>query len=205
MDVKELIAEHGACFYLVAFAWTFLEGETIVLLAGFAAAQGLLSPALLLLATWFGSFTGDQCYFWIGRFGGSWLLRRYPAWRRSVAVPLAWVERHSTGFILSFRFVYGIRNLSSFACGLSAIGWRRFLGLNFLAALLWAASFIAVGYFLGHAFKAVLGDIARSVGLVMLGALLTFALAMRLLGRWQKRRRGAPLRGAEPALPPSSP
>ena len=203
MDVKQLIAAHGAYFYLIAFAWTFLEGETIVLLAGFAAAQGLLNPMLLLIASWLGSFSGDQCYFWIGRFGGLRLLRRYPSWRRGVAVPLAWVERHSTGFILSFRFVYGVRNLSSFACGLSAIDWRRFLGLNLLAALLWASSFIAAGYFLGHAFKAVLGDIVRSVGLVMLGALVTFALAMRLVRRWQKRRQGAAPHGVEIVLPPS--
>jgi membrane protein DedA with SNARE-associated domain len=202
MDIKQLVVEHGPYFYLIAFAWTFLEGETIVLLAGFAAAQGLLSAPLLLLAAWLGSFSGDQCYFWVGRLAGSRLLRRFPLWRRGVAVPLSWVERHSTGFILSFRFIYGVRNLSSFACGLSAIDWRRFLGLNLLAALLWAASFIAVGYFLGNAFKAVLGDIARSVGLVMLGALISFALAMRLVGRWQRRRRTAQ---APPAAAPPAP
>ena len=55
MDISQLIAEHGACFYLIAFVWTFLEGETFVLFAGFAAAQGLLNPILLLLATLFGS------------------------------------------------------------------------------------------------------------------------------------------------------
>src|SRR5215467_5360120 len=56
MDISQLIAEHGAFFYLIAFVWTFLEGETFVLFAAFAAAQGLLNPALLLAATWLGSF-----------------------------------------------------------------------------------------------------------------------------------------------------
>ena len=36
MDISQLIADHGACFYLIAFIWTFLEGETFVLFAGFA-------------------------------------------------------------------------------------------------------------------------------------------------------------------------
>jgi len=54
--------------------------------------------------------------------------------------------------------------------GMSAVRWQRFLCLNFLAAGLWAASFVAAGYFLGHAFRAVLGHLVRSFSLVMLGS-----------------------------------
>ena len=38
MDISQLIAENGGFFYLIAFLWTFLEGETFVLFAAFAAA-----------------------------------------------------------------------------------------------------------------------------------------------------------------------
>ena len=58
MDLHQLIAEYGAYTYLGAFVWTFLEGETIILFAGFAAAQGLIDPWLLLSAAWLGSFSG---------------------------------------------------------------------------------------------------------------------------------------------------
>ena len=63
MDLNQLIAQNGACFYLIIFVWTFLEGETVVLFAGFAAAQGLVDPVLLLIAAWLGSIalaTGDD-------------------------------------------------------------------------------------------------------------------------------------------------
>src|SRR5215831_10143826 len=101
MDISQLIAEHGAYFYLIAFVWTFLEGETFVLFAGFAAAQGLLNPALLLTATW------------LGRYFGLRLLNRFPKWRYGVESALYWLERYNAGFILSFRFIYGVRNFSS--------------------------------------------------------------------------------------------
>ena len=175
MEINRLIAEHGAWFYLIAFIWTFLEGETVVLFAGFAAAQGMLNPFLLLVATGLGSFAGDQSCFWLGRHFGVRLLDRFPRWRFGVEAALRWLERYNTGFILSFRFIYGVRNFSSFAMGMSAIRGKRFLALNFLAAALWAASFIAVGYFLGHAFRAVLGDIARSFSLAMLGVFVAIA------------------------------
>src|SRR4030088_1079399 len=179
MDINQLIANNGACFYVIAFIWTFLEGETVILFAGFAAAQGLIDPLLLLTAAWLGSFAGGQWFF------------------------LHWLERYDTGFILSFRFIYGVRNFSSFALGLSAVKWERFLRLNFLAAGVWAATFVAVGFFLGHAFRAVLGDIARSFGLVMLGVFIAVWVGIWLLHRTQRRRR--PLQvpaGAKVVTPP---
>src|ERR1700704_185318 len=116
-DPWRLIADYGTYFYLIAIVWTFFEGETVILIAGFAAAQGLLEPFLLLFAAWLGSFPGDQCYFWVGRHYGVQLLDRYPRWRRGVDAALSWLERYDAGFILSFRFVYGVRNVSSFALG----------------------------------------------------------------------------------------
>lgn len=203
IDINELIAQNGACLYSVIFFWTFLEGETIVIFAGFAVAQGLVDPLLLLGAAWFGSFAGDQLYFWIARNFGVRLLERFPRWRHGVDGALRWLERYDAGFILSFRFIYGVRNFSSFALGLSAVRWERFLRLNFAAAGLWAASFIAIGYFLGHAFNAVLGDLARSFSLVMLGVFVAIGFGMWLLHRLQRRRqllRVPP--GADVVLPP---
>jgi membrane protein DedA with SNARE-associated domain len=203
MDINRLIAEHGAWFYLIAFMWTFLEGETVVLFAGFAAAQGMLDPFLLLAATALGSFAGDQSCFWVGRHFGSRLLDRFPRWRFGVEAALRWLERYNTGFILSFRFIYGVRNFSSFAMGMSAIRGKRFLALNFLAATLWAASFIAVGYFLGHAFRAVLGDLAHSFSLAMLGVFIAIACGVGFVHRFQRRRQLRVPPGIKIAAPPS--
>lgn len=205
MDINQLIAHNGACFYVVAFVWTFLEGETIILFAGFAAAQGLVDPWFLLIAAWLGSFSGDQSYFWLGRRFGVRLLERFPRWRHGVDAALHWLERYDTGFILSFRFIYGVRNFSSFALGLSAVRWERFLRLNFLAAGLWAAVFVAVGYFLGHAFRAVLGDVARSFSLAMLGVFVILAGGMWLLHRIQRRRaENNPPRSGSAVAPPAA-
>jgi membrane protein DedA with SNARE-associated domain len=203
MNINQLIADHGSWFYLIAFVWTFLEGETVVLCAGFAAAQGLVDPFLLTAAAWLGSFAGDQCYFWLARHYGTPLLDRYPRWHHGVDKALHWLERYDTGFILSFRFIYGVRNFSSFALGLSHVHWRRFLKWNFVAAGLWAVSFVATGYFLGHAWRTMLGDVARSFSLAMLVAFVAVAVGIGLVHRWQRRRRVAIPPGVKVALPPS--
>jgi membrane protein DedA with SNARE-associated domain len=197
MDIQQFILEHGAWSYLVAFVWTFFEGETVVLIAGFAAAQGLLSAPLLLVAAWLGSFAGDQCYFWIGRHFGLRLMARHPGWRMRVDSALGWLKRYDTGFILSFRFIYGVRNFSSFALGISGIGWQRFLILNFLAAGLWAAAFVAAGYLFGDAFEHVLGDVAKRFSMALLGAFIIVIGGAHLIHRLRRRRPAAS------SMPPS--
>lgn len=197
MHIHQLIVEHGAYFYLIVFVWTYLEGETIVLLAGFAAAQGLLRLEPLIVAACLGSFAGDQTYFWLGRHFGQAVLRRFPRFRRGVNTALEWVERYSVGFILTFRFIYGVRNFSSFALGLGAVNWRRFLWLNLFAAALWAVTFVALGYFLGHAMRKALPEIARSVRLSVLVALVVVGLATWFLHWLQRRRQLRPPPGAK--------
>jgi len=189
MDIQEFIQnfirEHGAWFYAVTFAWTFFEGETFVLFAGFAAASGLISAPLLLAAAWLGSFAGDQCYFWIGRRFGLRLLERRPAWRGRVDVALGWLRRFDAWFILTFRFIYGIRNISSFALGISGIPWRRFMTLNFIAAGIWAIAFVGAGYFFGRASEKILGPQLR---IIMLCVFIVVVAAV-FFGVWLSHRR----------------
>jgi len=191
VDVQRLILEHGAWSYLITFAWTFFEGETFVLFAGFAAAQGLLFAPLLFVAAWLGSFAGDQCYFWIGRRFGLRVLARQPKWRAKVDTALGWLKRYDAGFILSFRFIYGVRNFSSFALGISGINWKRFMILNFTAAGLWAAVFVGAGYLCGHALESMLGDIARDFGLTMLVGFAIVLIGAHFAHRAHRRRRRA--------------
>lgn len=199
MDFHRFILEHGTLSYLVTFAWTFFEGETFVIFAGFAAAQGLLAWPFVVIAAALGSFAGDQTYFWIGRHFGARLLARQPLWRARVDRALSWLDRWDAGFILTFRFIYGVRNFSSFALGVSHVHWRRFMVLNFIAAVLWAALFVGAGYLCGHTLGHMLGEVAQRFSQTLL---VLFALALivgHLIHRIHRRRR----KGASPVSPPA--
>jgi membrane protein DedA with SNARE-associated domain len=200
MDFHRFILEHGTLSYLVTFAWTFFEGETFVIFAGFAAAQGLLFWPFVVIAAALGSFAGDQTYFWIGRHFGVRLLARQPLWRERVDRALSWLDRWDAGFILTFRFIYGVRNFSSFALGVSRVHWRRFMILNFIAAALWAMLFVGAGYLCGHTLGHMLGEVAQRFSQTLL---VLFALALivgHLIHRIHRRRRR---KGASPVSPPA--
>lgn len=185
MDLQHVIATHGDTIYVIAFAWAFFEGETFVLFGGLAAAQGLLNPFILGACVAIGSFCGDQCWFQIGRRFGVRLLQRYPRWQHRIEAPLGWLERYDTWFILTFRFIYGIRNISSFALGISHVSTHRFMVLNLLGSAIWATSFVSAGYLFGGVLGVAVGDLAEDLGLVMLGA---FVIAVFLTRLAQKRR-----------------
>jgi membrane protein DedA with SNARE-associated domain len=64
MPFTQLLADHG---YLAVLIGSLLEGETILVLAGFAAHQGHLSLPLVLAIAFVGGTFGDQIFFWLGR------------------------------------------------------------------------------------------------------------------------------------------
>jgi len=148
--LAEFWAEWGAFAYLGAALWAFFEGETFVLAAAsIGATIGMIDPWILMVSVWIGSYCGDQTCFYLGRRYGPAILRRFPRSRPKVETADALLQRYGTLFILSFRFLYGIRNVASVVCGLAGYNRIRFAVLNFIAAGLWAGSFVAAGWFLG--------------------------------------------------------
>lgn len=148
--LAEFWAEWGAFAYLGAALWSFFEGETFVLAAAaIGATVGLVDPWILLAAVWAGSYLGDQTWFYLGRRYGPAILNRFPGSRPRVDSANRLLQQYGTLFILFFRFLYGIRNVASVVCGLAGYSRLRFAALNFIAAGIWASSFVAAGWFLG--------------------------------------------------------
>ena len=148
-EINELIQNYGNWIYLIAFFWAALEGETFVIFAGLAAQRGYLNIFELIVAVGLGSLMGDQICFWLGRLHGTRLLHHFPKLEKGVNQAILWLEKHAVGFILSYRFMYGIRNVSSIAIGMSHLNWQKFALWNFIAAFVWAVAFSNIGYVFG--------------------------------------------------------
>ena len=179
MNIAEWVQSYG---YVAVAVGTFLEGESVLLIAGAAAARGHLAmPAVISVAA-LASFLGDQMYFLIGRRYGITLLARYPSLQPRAARVNGLLERHHLPLILSIRFLYGLRIAGPIAIGMSSVSWPRFFLLNALGALLWATLIASAGYGAGHALvhllKAVDADELWGVSV-----LLVLGLAWWLVGR----------------------
>lgn len=174
MELGELIARYG---YAAVFFGTLLEGETIVMLAGFAAQREHIDFWLAALCAFAGSLLSDQIYFYLGRrHGTAWIARR-PKWEQRLARIRALTDAHQVKLTLTFRFIYGIRTVTPFALGLSTMPAPQFAALNMVSAAVWALCFTSLGYTLGHAIEPLIADIERYesrlfIGLAALGLLV---------------------------------
>ncbi len=157
--------------YLAIAAGTFVEGETMAVMGGFAVHRGYLTLSLVMLATFIGGIAGDQFYFLLGRLKGKAYLERHPSWNSKVERVHRLLDRYNMLVLVGFRFVYGIRTITPFVIGMSGISTLRFIVLNGIGALIWSIMVVLLGYFFGVAVEAVFADIKRYEHMFFIGLL----------------------------------
>lgn len=181
LNVEALIQTHG---YWVLALGCLLEGETVLVLAGFAAHLGYLQfPWVVAVAAGAG-FVGDQVFFWVGRRHGAAVLQRLPFLQRQAPRVHRLIETHPAALVIGMRFAYGMRIAAPIVVGSSSLRASRFAALNALGALLWAVSIAGLGWLFGRTAEAALGNLRHVEGWLAL-ALLAGAL---LVGLWRRRR-----------------
>jgi len=181
MTLSTLIATHG---YWVLALGCLLEGETVLVLAGFAAHRGYLDPLAVVGIAALAGFAGDQFYFWLGRRHGPAVLARWPSVARQADRVHRLLERFHATVIIGVRFAYGLRLAGPLLIGTTPLPAWRFALFNAAGALLWAVLIAGLGWIFGSAAEAVLGQVRHIEGWLLLGL-----LAGGLLLWWIRRRR----------------
>lgn len=150
--------------YLLLFAiclgdavFPALPSETAAIVCGIQAARGQLSLELVLVLAAAGAFVGDNVSYAIGRWFGRRVQRRFFSGEKARA-RLKWAEgflRDRGSYVLVVaRFIPGGRTATTFTAGLVKLSWpRRFGPPIFVAAILWSAYAVLLGYFGGRVFR----------------------------------------------------
>lgn len=184
MSLHHLLADYG---YVAVLAGSLLEGETILILAGFAAHQGHLSLPWVMATAFFGGTLGDQIFFFVGWRYGDALLRRVPRMAPNAERINRLLLRHHAWLIVGIRFMYGVRIAGPIAIGMSDVPARRFLMFNLIGAAIWAFIIPGLGYMFGHTLKWLVVDLAR-YEVIALAVIVTLAVLIALAHRWHARR-----------------
>jgi membrane protein DedA with SNARE-associated domain len=147
--MQEAIQQFG---YLAVFIGTFLEGETILALAGMAAAHGYLSLVAVIGVATVGAFLGDQACFYVGRRYGHRILARFPKLAAKAPRVQALLRRWDAPAVIVLRFLYGLRIAGPIVIGTCGISPWRLALFNFIGVLIWAPLVGGVGYLAGYAY-----------------------------------------------------
>ncbi len=163
--ITAFIASYG---YLAIFIGTLLEGETILIAAGFAAHRGLLSLPTVILVAIAGAILGDELAFLLGRWKGEALIARFPSLAKQKSRIHAFLERYDLLFILIVRFLYGLRIAGPVILGSSPVPLLRFTALNLIGAFMWAMLISGAGYAFGLAISSLITDVKRIEAIVLI-------------------------------------
>lgn len=148
MDINNLITQYG---YAALVIGSMAEGETITLLGGVAAHQGLLKFWLVVISVALGGMIGDQLLYLLGRRFGGRILRRFSRQKKRIQKAQRMIQRRPYLFVIGTRFMYGFRVIGPLLIGASRLPPKVFLPLNILGAIIWALIFTTLGYLGGEA------------------------------------------------------
>ena len=138
--------------YFAVFAGCFFEGETVLVLAGFAAHLGYLSLPWVAATAAAAGFCGDEIFFALGWHYGAELFRRFPLLKRGEVRVQRLVDRFGSYAAFGVRFLVGLRVAGPIVMGAGRMPTWKYSPANALGAITWAIAFSVAGYLFGAAF-----------------------------------------------------
>lgn len=162
-----------------------LEGETVLVAAGYAVSQGHLPPLPTLTLAILGATLGDHLFYLLGRYWGAQLFRRVAALRRLRARAILALRRWGRLTAFATRFAYGLRVAMAASMGAARYPFALFSPFNVLGATVFASLYLSLGYFFGEAVEEILGrtrgwQLPVLVGIAAAGALIWIIREWRL-------------------------
>lgn len=157
--------------YLAVFIGALIEGESIVLTASALAYAGFLDIYIVATVAFFSTVFSEQACYLIGRHYGPGLFDKFPRFKPAADKAFSILKRIDVWFILTCRFIYGIRTVSPLVIGAAHIPIKKFIPLNILAAAIWASISCAGGYYLGEIIMEntdIIKQLSKNVGLIVL-------------------------------------
>ena len=188
MSAESLLAEFG---YLAVFIGTFLEGEAILITAGFFASRGYLDVYVVAIIAFTGAYAGHIFWFWLGRVHGVKLLDRFPRMKRHLGKGIRVFERYGAAAIIITQWLYGLRITAAVIIGMSRITLLKFAIYEAVSCAIWAVAITLAGFYFGRAIEAVLGRVEHIEKYALL-VIIVVAIGMWARHRWKERQEEAP-------------
>src|SRR4051812_27071063 len=192
---EQFVTRHG---YLVLFCWVFAEqlglpipSIPILLAAGVLASTGRMSATASIVLAVVASVAADSAWYELGRRKGvkvlKFLCRVSLEPDSCVRQTKSAFSKHARQSLLLAKFVPGLSTAATPLAGVLHIPLREFLIFDGAGSLLWAGSFVIMGYAFSKQIELVTAILTRFGGSVF--AVVTIAIAIYIGGKFVNRHR----------------
>jgi len=191
--ILQWVAHYGyaAIFSLLVLGIVGLPvpDETLLTFAGYLVYKRHLHFIPTYASAFLGSMCGITISYMLGRSLGLFLLHRY-GWIFHITPERmgkvhSWFDRFGTWTLLVGYFVPGVRHVTAVVAGTSGLRPLLFSIFAYSGALIWSATFIALGFFFGDEWSQVLNQVDRHI--VKVTWCFVVLIALYLILRFRKR------------------
>lgn len=158
------------CLLMLGIVGVPFPDEFVMTFAGYLIFKGHLDTCPTLAAAFMGSVCGISLSYVIGRIVGAPLIERFGHLVHITSERLtlvnAWFERFGKWLLVFGYFLTGFRHLVAIVAGTTKLRLPAFALFAYTGALIWALTFISLGYFLGEQWTRV-SDHAEIVALML--------------------------------------
>ncbi len=182
--MEDLIIKFG---YPALFLGSFLEGESVLIAAGFLARGGYLNLKLVMLVALSATYIADVSLYFLGRAKGKGIITKFPIAKTYYPKVKTLFDRYGIWAIFITRYVYGLRLASAATFGLMKMKRGKYLPFDFLSCTIWAVLVGGLGYLFGASLEAIIGQVKHYEKIVVAFIILV-GLSVWLFRRAQSRR-----------------
>ncbi len=192
-EVLQFLIDYG---YIVLFLWVALDQAALpipsvplLVAAGALAGLGELSLTMVFIITLLATIPVNQFWYWLGRLRGARVLHLMCI----LSIEPDYCVRNTEDLfrrlgplaVVAAKFIPGLQLLAPPMSGLTGMPRATFFWLNFIGTLLWAATFILLGYFFHAALEEVVRQIseAGAAAGIVIGALVFLYFGAKLVKR----------------------
>lgn len=149
----------------------FIPGQTIVVIAGFLAHQGILNPISVILLAIIGAILGDFIGYWLGKRYGISLFKKQ---RGIIKEVMGLLKQHPFKTLVVGRFNSLTRAFGPFAAGAIKIRSKIFWSANIIGGILWGITWVAVGFIFGASYELA----SKWVDIIIISTFIIFAIVV---------------------------
>lgn len=150
--------------------------ETLLVFCGYLISKGQLNPVGAWLSALAGSWCGISLSYAIGRTFGIGVVHRFGKYLHITEQRLErvqkWFDRIGHWALFVGYYIAGVRHFTAIAAGMSKLKFAHFIAYAWTGGLLWATTFLTLGYFLGENWKKIAELIHHYLLYVSIGVLL---------------------------------
>jgi membrane protein DedA with SNARE-associated domain len=183
--ITQWVAHYGyaAVFFLLLLGIVGLPvpDEWLLTFAGYLVFKEHFRLFPAFASAFLGSMCGITVSYGLGRSFGHFILHHYGRFFRITPEDIQrvhnWFDRYGTWTLLIGYFIPGVRHMTAVVAGTSKLRPLSFSLFAYSGALIWSATFMGLGYFLGNQWSQVLEQIHRHLVMftwIALGIILIY-------------------------------